>query len=261
MNELVRYLRTYPDVAYKYTNREHAESMLRDRLFRIGTLRDYNDTQKHGTSVGDPDESRVHTSYWATDMPDRMKNDPMWLPHINMAKEDFGDNWDKGFLLQEIGWMDCYVYSMSLQLHRHIMQRLGYDAVVKISNVRLFSQLLMSRMVDLGFVDHLTFPMRCVYSEAKMAYSDDRLAKLYCLLAKDHAYAYQDEIRAYGFSGNGPIRPQVISAPGLAAFCRIVREDEIDAASKGPVVLPDPMLLHKLDGKSDDVGYIGFLGL
>lgn len=181
---------------YKYTKKSHAELMVHEGIFRLGTLKGYKKIEKHGTEIGDEREGEMITHM------DRQVIDsslPETLSPVAQRILNSGHIVAGRVILitEQIHELtdNCLVYSTSCVADHHIMKRINpdYDACVEISDMHAFFEALgncvKNQFPELQSMDG-DF---CVYSNREQHHTQQ--VSVHPAFVKEKRYAYQQEHR------------------------------------------------------------------
>ncbi len=204
--------------AFKYLKRQHAEELINLGLLRLGTLYEYRDMEKHGASVGDPEEGKIT----------KQRAGPVTIDETNMG-DVFGEAGPKivcknGAKLHVEKYVnisqqteDLYVFSASSQLCAGVMLQMGYDSCVKIDDMGKFAE-----KIDVLLHGQIKMSLgvrKCLYGD-KIIPHDAQLLISPAFL-KPQKYAYQQEVRAAWVPGC-KVYPRIIEVSEVRDLCSIL---------------------------------------
>lgn len=201
---------------FKYTHKRHVEDMLAFGRFRIGTLYEYRNVEKHGSWVGDDDEGKLKQTYQNTiGRRSSNQNLPIGLQRFfRPATPDAAFTIIGGTFTSEEVSPDYLLFSVSRSYNSAAMTDMGYDACIRIVRPEQFFKCLSRRLrhkaSPVGF-----FP--CVYRERIVNLNvEDPLAPA---LVKSTQYRAQDEQRFVWHPASTTPKPIIVASKQAAAYC------------------------------------------
>ncbi len=216
-----------PPSIFKYLLAEHLRAFLERGSLRIGTLHDYQQTEKYGLAIGDAGEGVLHlttefrtleehTAHWkewrranGQDQPPPRIAKVTSVELVAVLRES------PDGVVATTQADDGYLFCASSRYSAELMGPLGYDACLEIVDPDGFflavSGVLGERADFLGYR-----PVAYVGRSWSRA-SHPGVPRA---LLKEPEYAYQAEIRALWKPRLRPIAPLLIDAPAARAFCR-----------------------------------------
>lgn len=211
-------------IYFKYTTKKHAEGMVKNGSFRIGTLYDYRKIENHGQEIGDREEGQKYLYIGGDAI---TENHPSFS---NYTKQALGNikmidpQIIKNNLI--INSPDLYIFATSLVLSRKIMRRMNkdYDSCVKITDGGAFFAALTLCFKRKGKIAGPFFGS-CIYMKRQYYYKNDN--EYEAALIKDSVHSYQKEFRTIWLPNNiSNIAPQKITCKSASKYCEIVPEKE-----------------------------------
>ena len=231
------------DVLFKYTKMKYAQTMLKDGVFRIGTLYEYQGME--AGEIGDPDEGFKGT-YVDTTQPTAPQLDEFFRLHKYMDRSRMPSlaNIHDGIpiALHEMA-PDMYLFCLTRKFDRAAMERFGYDACLEIRRPKEFLRSLNEAMFPYAYSGCLN---TCQYIDrVDLVSAGRRPAPQYI---KGTAFEHQQEVRLiwdpwplpslhseprstpewnYWTQGRDLERPMLkaplyITHPPAAEFCRLI---------------------------------------
>jgi len=210
-----------PAQIYKYTYKKYAELMAKEGQFRIGTLFEYRDIEKHGEDVGDQKEGTKEI--YADNL-----NFQANRPETMVGLPDFVKNMFKGGVSvqgitvgKQISSNDLYIFSAAELFDEKIMRGLGYDACIKINNTSAFLSELTSSMKKLELIENKpTILGKCVYRDRREHFTKE--TKIHPALVKEPKHSYQKELRAIWVPSKYPIESMIINNEKAKKYIEII---------------------------------------
>ena len=208
---------------YKYTKAEYAEKIIDDGIFRIGTLHEYQNIEKHGSEIGDHEEGVKYIRNAPGEIYDYSV--PGSVPRFvrNFIRADEGQNIKiVGIpMVQEIISPNFYLYSVTSEVCINSMKEFGYDAVIEIQDpASFFHALTVSMKSQIGITEDASISP-CDYRIRASHYSSKD--RTHPAIIKDYKYLYQKEIRAIWSPASKDIDPQIIHCPEASRFCKTLK--------------------------------------
>lgn len=194
-----------PGLLYKYLRVPYADAMVTTGSVRIGTLREYRNTEEYGVVVGDADEGVTSAVDADSELPPaRISPSPPGrfgfltpgderLTSVSIyATEDYIQ------FVEE--WPDSYVYCLSQKLNAKLMTAFDADAVVEVREpLRFFCALTRSLRRRVKIATY--FFGSCGYQSRVRSLEDRSFPPAFI---KDPSYSYQREARGVWLPGARP---------------------------------------------------------
>jgi hypothetical protein len=211
-----------PSQLFKYAKWAHSENLIRWGTIRVGTLIDYQNTERHGSGIGEKDEgvkrrydnplvtragglsSFAREGFIPSGLWPNPEDGPLFVQCI-FEKEDRSPN--------------CWLYCTSERLGFRVMDSMegGYDSCVRINHVVGFFQIIGKALHDQGLITCGQI-VRVKYRDRTQHYQADDGLPPYAL--KDSRYAKQEEIRFVYFPAREITVTHIdLTLPWLKALC------------------------------------------
>jgi hypothetical protein len=219
-----------PSILYKYIKREHADLLVHQGRMRIGTLLDFQNTEKHRAEVGDSQEGRRTTV---------VRQDPSGITRIDnlivqgsILKNIVVKGAEVAAVYSQEVSPQFYIFCASTTKDREAMEKMGYDTCVEITNPVLFLKLLSQRSelsAKIAPIPGGHFVIGpCQYlpnlalSAAEANNSVIGGGPVPIFFQKLPEFAYQTEYRAVWSPREPNAEPILIQCEEIRALCRIV---------------------------------------
>jgi hypothetical protein len=214
-----------PAELFKYSRQAHAETLVHAGQIRVGTLFDYQDTEKHAAGIGDEDEGQTELF----DAPDFATGETL---------SAFAARYVPGFTgpgMDTIAFIGCrfnerrrspnvWLYCLSERLSVRVMESFeaNYDAAVRLRAVwpsfaAIGQALARQRPLAVGYIVRVTYRPR-----SRDFRADDRLDPI---AVKAPGYALQQEFRFVYFPAAQITESHLdLMVPALTAWCEPARD-------------------------------------
>jgi hypothetical protein len=216
-----------PPSAFKYLLAEHRRAFFERGSLRIGTLHDYQRTEKYGLAIGDAAEGVLHLTTEFRTLEEHSAHWKEWRrargqdePPPTFVKVDSVElvailRESPDGLVATTQADDCYLFCASSRCSTELMGPFGYDACLEIMDFEGFLRVVSGVLGERAdFLGHRPV----VY--VGRSWSRASHPGVPRVLLKEPEYAYQAEIRALWKPRLRPIAPLLIDAPEARAFCR-----------------------------------------
>lgn len=227
--------RPTPEKVYKFIERQHAEDLVQYGNIKVGTLLDFQKTEKYGAEIGDDQEGRNVTRVLAD------SNGDARISSMRLGNVIFKDGSMAGVpdhmpaAYYEQTSDQYYILSLSLDNERSAMEKMKYDTCVEIIEPWLFAHALNRQLAAMGKIAHSKinydyFMMEnCVYMNKNVVIDgssgqaiDVPPSTVPIFLQKRLDHIYQKEIRMVWKPSVPDPQPVIFDCPELSAFCKIV---------------------------------------
>lgn len=214
--------------------KNHGLRALNYGTFRIGTLYEFQNIEKHGESIGDLNEGRKH-----------IQNDPR--EQYDYCTPGGAPEFVRSFVnapnLNNVSIQRCtftntyvspnlYLFCLTDVLSTTMMEAFEADLVLKIEDINAFGKALNTSLRKKGNVKPAFESVRCKYinrSSHYSAFTDTHPAHI-----KDPSYKYQSEIRLIWTPRKEPIMPEIITSKAARKYCTLVDHDELQQLYDAP---------------------------
>ena len=203
--------------------------MIHEGKFKIGTLCNYRDTEKHGSARGDKDEGAASTYDIVSDYSSGQLagGTPQGLSDFT-AKNFFGNcrygtiNIHGSVVFEaERTSRNLLVYCVSRILSKQVMEGMKYDACVEITDAaRFFGAITASIESSRGKLSAKAFG-NCEYCSRKQHHSVNTTT--HPAFIKDESFSYQAETRMAWEPIDNEISDFVLICPEATRFCKLVQ--------------------------------------
>lgn len=204
-------------VLYKYLRKQHADLLIKKGKFRIGTLYEYRDIEKHGTIVGDEGEGKkslylnVGSEKWTTDnQPDFTKN------FINIAN-GISVRMERVSFQKSESSSNYYLYCTTEVFDENALKDFGYDSCLLIEKPDQFFAAITKTLRHKGAFEGV---FHCQYVPRRVEHDKDH--GIHPAIIKDPIYKDQKEVRALWKPFKANISPLVIDCRDAAKYCRFL---------------------------------------
>jgi len=208
---------------YKYMKSDHAHSALRNGVFRIGTLLEFQDEERHGTEIGDRDEGTKRICNSPGEIYDYSipGSAPGFAEKFIRVEEQYVTI--NGILMEEtIASPNYYIYCVTSEISQAAMKEFECDTVIQIANPKSFFVALTESLSQQTEIQEDYNVVRCNYVDRRYHYSDND--RTHPATIKSHKYSYQKEVRAIWTPIHGNIEPIMIKNMSAASLCTVVNQ-------------------------------------
>jgi hypothetical protein len=211
-----------PDPLYKYARRADAAAMLERATFRIGTLYEYRDVEKHGPEVGDVGEATRTVSQYVGEGEtwEKLRKSSL-ISELFNAEADSDIKISNSYFEQIQNFPDAYIFCVSIEPTEQALQDFGKDVCLRISTPLQFFLELGESLFRAGKIAQGGgwFAGPVAYVERGMQYGKE--LPIRPALHKPPRYSYQKEYRAVWIPASLPIKPEFVSSPSATTFLRL----------------------------------------
>jgi len=209
---------------YKYMQKKYALEFLRTGSLRIGTLFDFKNTEKHNEAIGDITEG-LHTQFiekYNTNSQELTQEELDFLrPAIKF--DNTKCQLDSFRLIKDIQVPDAYVFCISQEYSKKIMDSFECDVCIEISNLKQFLSQIDRKLRH--FVKPMSWAGPITYMERHYPFHEEK--NIYPATTKEPKYSYQKEFRVIwdpliASSQLKPLKPKIIKIPNATRFCRLI---------------------------------------
>lgn len=208
---------------YKFMKKEHAVCLLDYGIFRITTLFDCRNYEKHPHGIADKDEGTKQI-YCMDPVVDSRDPDtpPALLEKLGISVDDTSVfRAEQSVFRHREENPDCYLFCLALDCNLEPwLEKFGYDTIVEIMEAEPFFQALTHCIFITGRIEPRAFMARCAYTTRSQYYKEDQ--GIPPALIKDPSFAYQQEVRAIWIPAQQPVEPFFIECPQAVTSCRIL---------------------------------------
>jgi hypothetical protein len=201
---------------YKYIERQYLQKFFSLGEIRIGTLYDFQNTEKHGSEIGDHEEgvkSANKVINWTGGPESQPEFDRKFInvqaPNVRI----------ENVLVRETTRSNnLFVYSVSGKYSLDIMKNMNpeYDACIEINSPRKFFQAIHRKMGETVTNSALG---RCIYLDRHRPH--DQQHEIHPVWLKEPRYEYQDEYRFVMETNIHDIKPLNIYCKNAARYCSV----------------------------------------
>ncbi len=211
---------------YKYTRRKYADDMVRKGHFKIGTLYEFLDVEKHGNAIGDAGEGRKVVYCQGDEIAGKKTSE---LPQF-LQEAWFDGEKKEVTIFPAVGMTfgveslrrNLYVYCTSETYSEDLMREFGCDACVEIVNIAQFFVELTRELAKVRSILPVDPAVaRCVYVGREQHHLDQHL--LLPPLLKPPSYAGQKEVRAIWTPTRAPIKGVILHSLKASEHCFLKR--------------------------------------
>lgn len=211
---------------YKYTEKRHTIDMTQNGKFRIGTLYDYRNIEKHGKERGDTEEGKKHIKTNGTPLD---SNNESIMPHtLAVARQHIQGNFRiEAEELITIESSDLYLFPTSMEKNKDILEKmnrdydLGYDSCVIITDGEAFFEALTECIKEQIPSVEGPYYGSCIYLERTQLYINEN--DYHPALTKEPRYAYQKEHRGIWQPTQLPIQPFNVTCKEAMKYCSAIK--------------------------------------
>jgi len=204
----------FMSILYKYMQKEHAKLLIEEGKFRIGTLYEYRDIEKHGEVIGDFEEGKKSTymaisfeTWNPNNQPEFTKdffnlsgNGSLTISNLTLEKPNDSPN--------------HYLFCTTDIFDKNALADFGYDTCIIIENPKRFfsiiSKTLRHKAKYLG-------AFKCQYQSRRVSYNQDNGA--HPAIIKPLKYKSQNEVRGLWLAKKKIIKPIIIQSHRAAKLC------------------------------------------
>ena len=210
---------------FKYTKKVYAEAMVNQGIFRLGTLSEYKNIEKHVSEIGDSDEGKM-TTLMEGHIINTDNHESINSPLVKRILESGHFNFGSGKLEIHANMInehtnDLYIFSASEVLDVSIMKKMNpaYDTCIQIIDTEGFLETLSKCIYSALEIKDGPHTNSCVYVERSQKYSQQNT--FHPAFIKSPRFEYQREIRSLWIPKNKPIFPQNIKCAEARKYCKI----------------------------------------
>jgi hypothetical protein len=200
---------------FKYTNSKFVSDMLSKGRLKIGTLREYQASEKK--EIGDKNEGKALGS---THISGGTYGSTKELPGVAGAVLKIEGNVKvniKDITFQTEGEVpDAYIYSLTTMPLKKVMEHFDCDTCIKIKDIQKFWKVIADVMYNAGYLlNRIPEVGKCIYKPREVAIQKEGDArKIYWL--KDPSFAHQQEYRIVMYPITPTITFKILDFPGLS---------------------------------------------
>jgi hypothetical protein len=217
---------------YKLLKREYAEKAVKQGIFRIGTLYEYQDIEKHGSAKGDIDEGKKYIQNHPDEIYDysQLGTVPDFVRKFINAKDGMHVKIEGILMREEIKSPDSYLYCVTHEISTKAMKLFESNSVLLINEPKRFFHALSSCLRKKVSIRPGFIISDCVYMCRASHYKSPN--PIHPAILKDPSYQYQKEVRVIWEPIKKPLSPIIINCKVAKKFCSILSDKEIDKLIK-----------------------------
>ena len=197
---------------YKYMKSEFAQKVISEGTFRIGTLYEFQNEEKHGAAIGDSEEGTKYVRNGPNETYDYSVpgSVPAFVKNFIRAEEGMHVKIEGIQMQQTVRCPDFYLYCVTSEVCPKAMAEFECDTVIKISEpVKFFSGLADGLLQKVKISDNF-YIVPCIYRDRANNYSEND--RTHPATIKDHRYDYQKEVRAIWEPTGGIVEPLIVQS-------------------------------------------------
>lgn len=204
---------------YKYTKKEFAQKIVDEGSLYISALKDFHDTIKLNSAIGDIREGKVKFDVkgqlFDTGDPHHNKSLAYHLSQSFVASR---------LMIQaeeiNIHTKNVFIFSTSQILDKKLADEFGYDICIKIEPYEDFYKELTDSLIGAGYKIKETLTKDCLYINRRYRLKDE-LPDAPVFL-KEEKYSKQKEVRSVWVMPDVEEKSFVFKCPTIRKFCSIV---------------------------------------
>lgn len=205
-------------ILYKYMHMEHAKSLIENGTVRIGTLYEYRNTEKHGTTIGDDLEGTksvymdVKKEWWTG------KSQPEFAKSFFNLSENSSMRLEGITLEKPTNSLNYYIYCTTEEFDKDVQSDFSYDACIIIENPKKFFAVISEKLKRKALFKGI---YKCQYRDRRIPHDKDN--KIHPAIIKDPKDSKYKEVRAIWKPEKKLITPIVINCRGIIRYCKLLK--------------------------------------
>ena len=207
--------------------KEFAEKAVNKGIFRIGTLYEFQNIEKHGCAIGDSEEGKKYFQNRPNEIYDFSKPEtiPDFTRKFIKAPDGANIKFDNCLFQEEVSSPDLFIYSVSQEISKESLKSLDYDSVIIINYPKKFFHALSSCLRKKILIKPGCIISPCSYINRASHFEYPN--HLHPALIKDPTYKYQKEVRAIWESPKLPLKPLIINCKVAKKFCSLLTDSKL----------------------------------
>ncbi|HBC3454388.1 TPA: hypothetical protein KDY47_003241 [Vibrio parahaemolyticus] len=210
---------------YKYVKKEHLDAFFTKGSVKIGSLYEYRKEEQYGTVIGDKEEGYYETELsksgtYEINLGDNSPESTFIRQYLSRPGQK---NVDKKIIMSDgatftVGThsQDLYIYCVTNEFNRQVMEDFGCDSCIEIHNPEVFFKALSRKIrhkADFDIVTGIT------YGNKHTHYTSPH--NIHPALKKSSNFASQKEVRAIWIPRKEIKAPLFFDAPKAIRACRV----------------------------------------
>ncbi|MGV3561577.1 hypothetical protein [Larkinella arboricola] len=211
---------------YKYQSQQYGRKMVEEGEIMIGTIKEFRNTEQHGSEIGDKNEGIRNVKVDANSI---VVPPPVYGPNNSIEADNKYINSTNSPIVYDLGVHNLYILCTTHTPSRKAMERMEKEVCVEIHDVPLFFDSITIELARRGLIDY-----KAGYDSGYVKYPEFFLGPDGIMvpikqdvsvpwLHKGSSYRYQQEARAAWTPLVENAESKVVRSDGIIKACRMIQ--------------------------------------